>query len=275
MNQLQKTELELLRAFINVCLKLNLRYYLVCGSALGAVKYNGFIPWDDDIDVALPRQDYTVFVERAQEYLPNSFFLQNYRTDPEFPCFYCKLRDSRTTFIESSVRHRRMNHGVYIDVFPLDGYPSDSRTAQKLERAKARLNLRLASANAFSKNQKFTTKVFLMAERLLGTHRRTDQYAKKLDDLLSSYPAEKSVLWCNHGNWQGAREYAPVEQYGKGIEAVFEGVSVRIPEKYDAYLTQKYGDWRADLPDEEKIGHHYFAVCDLTRPYTDYCDRKK
>lgn len=275
MNQLQKAELELLRAFINVCLKLNLRYYLVCGSALGAVKYNGFIPWDDDIDVALPRQDYTVFVERAQEYLPNSFFLQNYRTDPEFPCFYCKLRDSRTTFIESSIRHRRMNHGVYIDVFPLDGYPSDSRTAQKLERAKARLNLRLASANAFSKNQKLTTKVYFMAERLVGCHRRTDQYAKKLDDLLSSYPAEESKLWCNHGNWQGAREYAPVEQYGKGIEAVFEGVSVRIPEKYDAYLTQKYGDWRADLPDEEKIGHHYFAVCDLTRPYTDYCDRKK
>lgn len=274
MNELQKTELEILRAFISVCEKLGLRYYLVCGSALGAVKYGGFIPWDDDIDVALTREDYRVFIEKAQELLPSYYFLQTYRTDPGYPRFYAKLRDSRTTYIEKSMVERRMNHGVYIDVFPLDGYPDSSKEAKKLERLKRRYKLRLDCANAFPEKQKITTRLFFTAERLLGFHRRTQITAKKLDDLLSAYPTDSSALWCNHGNWQGVREYAPREQYGEGREAQFEDMTVTVPEDHDAYLTQKYGDWRADLPEDEKVGHHYYTVCDLALPYTEYCGNK-
>lgn len=273
MNELQKTELEILRAFIGVCEKLNMQYYLVCGSALGAVKYSGFIPWDDDIDVALPREDYDRFIENAQELLPDYYFVQTYRSDPEFPCFYCKLRDSRTTYIESSMRERRMNHGVYIDVFPLDGYPEDEREARELERQKALLKRRLSAANAFPKKQKIATRLYFVLERLAGCHRRTFRYAERLEKLISSYPPADSPLWCNHGNWQGRKEYAPREQYGKGAEAVFEGLQVVVPERYDEYLTQKYGNWRADLPENEKVGHHYYTVCDLLQPYTKYVNR--
>jgi hypothetical protein len=77
-------------------------------------------------------------------------------------------------------------------------------------------------------------------------------------------------VWCNHGNWQGKLEYAPRWQYGKGVWATFEGLRVRVPEAADAYLTQKYGDWRADLPDEQKVGHHFYEVCDLEKSYTYY-----
>lgn len=94
MNDLQKCELELLKYFIDICNKLNLRYYLVCGSALGAVKYGGFIPWDDDVDVALPRPDYEMFIKNAQRMLPSHVFLQNSMTDPQFPLIFSKLRNS-------------------------------------------------------------------------------------------------------------------------------------------------------------------------------------
>ena len=270
MNELQKTELEILRAFIGVCDRLKLRYYLVCGSALGAAKYGGFIPWDDDIDVAMPREDYRVFVDKAQALLPEYYFLQTYRTDPGYPQFFAKIRDSRTTFIEKSMRYRRMNHGVYIDVFPLDGYPDRADEIKRLERKKRRYKRQMDCANAFPKKQKLTTRMFFITERMLGYHRRTQITAKKLEDLISAYPTEDSALWCNHGNWQGVKEYAPREQYGEGREARFEELNVIIPEQYDAYLTQKYGDWRADLPENEKAGHHYTAVCDLKRPYTEY-----
>lgn len=273
MNELQKTELEILRAFIGVCDKLDLHYYLVCGSALGAVKYGGFIPWDDDIDVALPRGDYDVFVREAQALLPEYCFVQNYRSDPGFPAFYCKIRDSRTTYIEKSMQHRRMNHGVYIDVFPLDGYPEDIKEANHLERRKRILKRRIDCANAFQKGQKPLTRAYFILERILGCHRRSAKYAQELDRLVASYSADSSSRWCNHGNWQGTKEYVPREQYGEGREAFFEGLAVRIPEKYDAYLTQKYGDWRADLPEEEKVGHHYYTVCDLSQPYTKYMNR--
>lgn len=275
MNELQKTELEILRAFIVVCKKLDLQYYLVCGSALGAVKYGGFIPWDDDVDVALPREDYKIFIDRAQALLPKHYFVQTYRTDPAFPAFYCKIRDSRTTYIEKSMQYRKINQGVYIDVFPLDGYPEDQREAERLERRKRVLRRRLDCANAFQKGQKPTTRAYFILERLMGCHRRSAKYAQELDTLVASHPIDSSSLWCNHGNWQGKKEYAPREQYGDGAEARFEGLTVRIPEDADAYLTQKYGDWRADLPENEKVGHHYFTVCDLTHPYTDYCNSKK
>ena len=85
MNALQKRELELFQAFLQVCRQLKLPYFLVCGSALGAVKYQGFIPWDDDMDIAMLRPDYEVFLAQAPALLPGHIFLQNYKTDPAFP----------------------------------------------------------------------------------------------------------------------------------------------------------------------------------------------
>ena len=73
---------------------------------------------------------------------------------------------------------------------------------------------------------------------------------------------------CNHGNWQKSLEYAPKEHYGQGTTAEFEGMTVRIPEQYDEYLTRKYGDWRAELPPEQRVGHHYYTLMDLDTPYT-------
>ena len=271
MNELQRVELNMLRCFIEICDKYDLTYYMVCGSALGAVKYSGFIPWDDDIDVAMPRQDYNRFLKKAGCLLPEYYFLQNYHTDPLFPFIHSKIRDSRTTFIEKSVRDLKINHGVYIDIFPLDGYPDNKVESKKLERRIKKLKLRLSSAFPVSDEQKLLTKLFFMSEKILGVSRRTSKYATELDRTVTKYNLNKSKLWCNHGNWQGNLEYAPRAQYGKGIFVEFEGIKVRIPEKYDEYLTQKYGDWRADLPEEEKQGHHYYEICDLSRPYTYYC----
>lgn len=100
MTELQEIEVGLLQQFLSICEKLNLTYYLVCGSALGAVKYGGFIPWDDDIDVALPRKDYERFCREAPELLPEWCFLQNYHSEPQYYLLGSKLRDSRTTYIE-------------------------------------------------------------------------------------------------------------------------------------------------------------------------------
>ena len=84
MTELQEIEFGLLQQFLSVCEQLNLTYYLVCGSALGAVKYGGFIPWDDDIDVALPRKDYEIFCREAPRILPEWCFLQNYHSEPQY-----------------------------------------------------------------------------------------------------------------------------------------------------------------------------------------------
>lgn len=278
MNQLQRVELELLKAFIEVCRKLDLTYYLVCGSALGAVKYGGFIPWDDDIDVALPRRDYERFCAEAKALLPDHIFVQNYRTDPYFPMLMTKLRDCRTTFIENMTADIRMNHGVYIDIFPLDGYPDDPKEAKKVEREKKRYHrgrLVRCTYNRFRKppltliRSTRVNAVYLMY-KLFGYRKNTSAVIERFDRLIASYPCENSALWCNHANWQGKLDYSPGEHFGRGESASFEGVSVRIPKDHNAYLTQKYGDWRADLPMEKRNSGHNIKICDLDHPYTDY-----
>ena len=271
MTDLQRTEFDILKSFVDVCDALGLRYYLVCGSALGAVKYRGFIPWDDDVDVALPRPDYDVFCARAPALLPEHLFLQTYETDPEYPNIFAKLRNSETTYLESSVLERRMNHGVYIDVFPLDGYPKGRFAAARLELCKKLRMLQLSCAFSSPASRKIAW--LLRLERLVGLHKRTARTARRLVRVLSGYPAADAALWCNHGNWQGKQEYAPRAQYGDGCWAEFEGLRVRIPEQYDAYLTQKYGDWRADLPEADKRGHHTAQIVDLERSYRAYAAR--
>lgn len=272
MTALQEKELELLQIFVQICKQLQLRYYCVCGTALGAVKYQGFIPWDDDVDVALPRDDYNIFLEKAPALLPEYLFLQNYKTDPAYPNIYCKLRDSRTTFIEKSVADLPINHGIYIDIFPLDGYPHAHYKQNILEFHKKRYSHMLSSSFTEPPRSKKSAYIYHLL-RFLRVHKATQKVAKAYEKRISSHPIEGSDLICNHGNWQGKLEYAPKEQYGMGTDAVFEGLKVRVPEKYDAYLTQKYGDWRADLPLSQQVGHHYCTVCDLEKPYTEYTQR--
>ena len=273
MTELQTAEFNILKTVTDICDRFGLGYFLVCGSALGAVKYGGFIPWDDDVDIGMYREDYEKFCEIAQELLPDYYFLQTYRTDPRFPAIFAKVRDTRTTYIEKSISNLDINHGVYIDIFPLDGYPDGKRESALLEYKKKINVLKISCVYEFNPKQSFKSKCFFMAERLLGFHKRTAKIVEKYEKLISRYPIEDSDLICNHGNWQGRLEYAPKWHYGEGAWATFEGLKVRIPENYDAYLKQKYGDWRADLPEEQQVGHHYYEIMDLKRPYTHYIEK--
>ncbi len=268
MTELQKKEFELLKLFTDICEKIDVKYYLVCGSALGAVKYGGFIPWDDDVDVALFRDDYQRFLEEAPKLLPSNIFLQTYLTDSIYPNIYAKLRNSDTAYIESSSADLNINHGVYIDIFPLDGYPKNKLSANILEIRKKLCKLKQICV--YKGDYSLKVRVIREFFRICGVHKRTADIAKRYERIISKYKTQDSEIICNHGNWQGKLEYAPRKQYGQGVLVSFEGIDVRVPELYDEYLTQKYGDWRAELPLDKQVGHHYYDIMDLNRSYTEF-----
>ncbi len=271
MNQYQKAEFEIFKTFLDICEKLDLHYYMACGSVLGAVKYGGFIPWDDDIDVCLLRHEYEIFIREAPKYLPEHLFLQNYKTDPQFPSVISKIRDSRTTWIEKGVSHLNMHHGIYLDVFPIDGYPKDPRVQKRFEKAKMHYErVRAISYRADFHWKAVRTNIVLIANRLFGMYASSQANIAKYEKLISQFSTADSDIWCNHGNWQGKLEYADKAQYGAGAWATFEGLKVRIPEKYDEYLTQKYGDWRSDLPDDKKHSGHFLLYQDVHKSYLEY-----
>lgn len=253
MNDLQKVELEMLKLVVEICNQLELKYFLVCGSALGAVKYNGFIEWDDDVDIALMREDYEEFLRRAPEMLPQGYFLQNMHTQKAFPLLMTKLRKDNTTLLEEQFEHLPMHHGISIDIFPLDGYTEKRISATVFEARKWFYN-------------KYRCFAYKFGYKAFGLNRTMRSYER----MLKKYKCDNSDIICNHANWQKKLEYAAKEQYGNGTFAEFEGLKVRVPENYDAYLTQKYGDWRKELPPEQRKSHHRYKVCDINKPYTEY-----
>lgn len=278
MNELQKIEFEMLEAFVSICEKLNLRYYLVCGSALGAVKYGGFIPWDDDVDVALPRPDYERFMNEAHKYLPEHIFVQNYRTNHNFPSLGAKLRNSNTTYVEKGHKYNAMHHGVFIDVFPLDGYSEKYTSKEEIHNAVAKYTRRRAIKMNYKRFsganlRGIRTNIIYILNRIFGFYSDTYKYIEECEKTISKSPVDESDVWRNYPDGTKGKEYEPKWFYGDGTVTTFEALQVRIPESYDEYLTNRYGDWRADLPEEQKVGHHYYEIMDLERPYTDYIEK--
>ena len=185
MNELQKVQFDMLCWFVKICNELNLTYYLVCGSALGAEKYQGYIPWDDDLDVALPRKDYEVFLNKAQSLLPEYLFLQNHRTEKNYPFMFSKLRNSNTTYVETGSSNLNINHGIYIDVFPLDGYPKQKELQIKLEKEKKKYQL--AYLSCLKTKQSWKVNLFLAFERLRGVNKRINKYVDDFEKLIIQY----------------------------------------------------------------------------------------
>lgn len=274
MTELQKIEIDLFKCFAEVCEKLNLNYFLVCGSALGAMRHEGFIPWDDDFDVGMYREDYNKFLEQAPALLPDGVFLQNYKSDPEFPLIFSKLRNSNTTFIESLLSKHNMNHGVYIDIFPLDGYPKDLSERKKLAKKKKDYWRKLNCSFNMPPNLSWKGKLSVSLFRMLGYHKRTAKTLAKYESMISKYSVEDTEIICNHGTWYRERDYILKEYYGTGSFALFEGIKVRVPEKCEEYLTALYGDWRTPPPIEKQKGSHDCDVCDTRTSYLHYTHNK-
>ena len=266
MNEVQNVSFDLFKNFISICEKLNLKWFMINGSALGAVKYGGFIPWDDDIDVGLLRKDYEIFLNKAQDLLPKDIFLQNYRTDSLFPFSYSKLRNSNTTFIEEGVKNLKINHGIYIDIFPLDSYPENANMQAVIAKKKRRIFRKIFCViNDKSKLKvRFRNSIF----KLLGYGKRTAKSIKQLEDMVTVFG--ETPLICNHGDRMKGKQILRKEVYGSGTEAYFEGIKVIVPEKIDEYLTHKYGDWRSDPPDIEQKSHHIANVIDINKSYTEF-----
>lgn len=268
MTELQKLELDMLREVLRITELLGIKCFLVCGSALGAVKYKGFIPWDDDIDVGMFRDDYERFCKEAQKNLSEPYFLQTYKSDPVYPLIFAKLRNSQTTYIESSIHSLNINHGVYIDIFPLDLYPKKRLTQHIFEIKKWYYTHLLATV--YETKRTLPGEIIRRFNLMLGVDKRIPKLIKKYERLLTAYNNTDSQIVCNHGNWQGKLEYTDKSQYGKGAGSLFEGLAVKVPEKFDEYLTRKYGDWRSDPPEKEQRGHHFYEKMDLQHSYTDY-----
>ena len=264
-SKLKKKQIEIFEVFLRICDKHQLVYFVVGGTALGTVRHKGYIPWDDDIDVALPREDYEHFLEIAQSELNEKYFLQTHKTDPEYRFDYAKIRDRRTTFKEYSVSKLNINHGIYIDVFPIDGYPESKLKAWALEKRKTFTKCYLAKDNIylFDREKSIKEKIILSVAKIIFWGKSTTEIIEGLQKQYKTFSYRESPMVVCHGGAWGNKEICEKEQYGQGGFGVFENIEVKLPEKIHEYLSHKYGDYMKLPPTDKQVPHHYCSEIDF------------
>lgn len=256
-SDLKKIEYEMLTDISIFCEARNIQYFLACGTALGAVRHNGFIPWDDDVDIALPRPDYEKFVNT---YKSDKYEVIDSRFDKAYPYAFAKVSDKSTTLIENLAKPFPM--GVYIDVFPIDGMPEDEKERERhLQRID--WDMRLLSWKRISKTRKVGPihKVYQIIAKILLTPFSITDFVKRLDDDVHRYSYEDSAyvghlvtkaIWGNDAK--------PKKLFEKAVKHKFETGEFFIPADYDEYLTLEYGDYMKLPPKEKQITRHDFVA---------------
>lgn len=267
-SQLKACEFEMLKAFVSVCEVLDLRYFIAYGTLLGAVRHKGFIPWDDDIDVTMPREDYDRFVAEAQKLLPEYYFIQTHNTDSEYPLMFAKIRDSRTTYVERLYQNINMNHGVYIDIFPLDFYPEtffEKRRVEifrKLVVARVSLNYCLPKPHEGLKDWVRKWVGNAVSVFFHSTEYILDEFTKIVKK------TRRSQVMRVYGDMCGKK--LKVCWYEDSVILQFEGLSVSAPKGYQELLECIYGAYMELPPVEQRKACHSVIAVDIDVPYSEH-----
>ena len=262
LKRLQQIETQMMKAIHDVCQQLNIGYVMVSGTLLGAVRHQGFIPWDDDIDIGMTREDYETFLREGQKLLPANLFIQHYTTEKTTNNLFIKVRNTNTLFLENDNQNYDMNHGIFIDVFPFDRVPS-SRLGAKMEYWKRKkFNI---IAGCYSEEYIKTVqsslkrKVGFWIHRHICGKRPIDAFFKREDERRKRQDRKGYDCYLlNQFTWDGTATHE--ELFGSQLYP-FEQEQFWGPKDADTILTRYYGPRYMELPPEDKrITHEPLKV---------------
>lgn len=260
--ELQKYILDMLLAIDKVCREHGLDYYLIAGTMLGAVRHKGFVPWDDDADVAMPRKDYNEFVKHANEWLPERYELVSGLQDPMYPYQFARIQDKETTYI----LRRKFNFvgGLPVDVFPLDGMTADHSAMVKHYRRYtiAKKLLYYSTIDPLKHGHGLRWAFTKLMHKFISQ----DWAHRHMNDVQREFDYDHSPLVADHDNAPN-RGILPKEVYGKPTPIEFEGHQLMGVQDPDTYLRYCYGDYMK-MP--KQLPPQNFRYLDLHTPYRQY-----
>jgi len=252
LDELRSIQLDLLQKTAEFCEKNGLRYFLCGGTLIGAIRHKGFIPWDDDIDIAMPRPDYDQFVKTFNQ-SENYYRVVNLDTNPDYAYCFAKVYDNRT--IMNELHYPGDTFGVYIDVFPADGV-KHVKQIKKIMLLHKFLNTK--KANYFHRT---------ISKKIINTFGKV---------LLLPFSAHKIATWMDKearknkfgsvpmagviANPLGIGEMVDKSVFDSDVYREFEGHEFRVPIGYDTWLRSIYGDYMQLPPVEHRVTHHTFEA---------------
>lgn len=264
--------IDVLSAFIRICEAQGLRYFCAGGTAIGAVRHQGMIPWDDDIDVFMPRPDYDRFLRLAAHSMPEGYEVLSPYATKDYPMYFAKMCNARTTLLENE--RIPCVFGLYIDIFPLDGAYDDVETCYREKRRFKRLMNKL---EAVSTHNSFGEYVGLLTKRREWGRFAVKTVAfccrswlrrwllKQMDSIAYGHDYALSSRVVTYSGAYQRQEIYPKAWLETPQMFAFEGLMVNLPHDYDAYLRHFFGDYMTLPPVEQRASHHQKVFFDLDK----------
>ncbi len=282
MKEVWAIELDLYAELKRVCDKYGLHLAANAGTILGAVRHKGFIPWDDDLDFMMPREDYEVLCKVAADEFKHPYFFENFHVDPHFIYGDAKLLNLDTTGYENPYLTK---HGIFIDIFPLDAYIDDEKLFERQWKEAVKLFSQYQRVVTCDKDY-FKQPGISMPRRLVRLYyylkfkfmgaKVGGSYQKRLfaqfEEVCQRYNDREDIQYIGELSFLQKNDKSLRADYDHLQMMDFEFTKIPVPAHYHDYLTMKYGDYQK--PVKTGFAMHTFKVLDTSRPYTEVLKEK-
>lgn len=260
--EIQQISYGILKYVDQICKENNIKYFLAGGTLLGAVRHKGFIPWDDDIDILMPREDYERFLEIMDKTEHKQYKALHYGENfPNYFYPFTKVVDLNTKLNESDyVNHEDL--GVFIDVFPADGINIDKKNKILKKYGKIRTLLTLSASKRYSKSRKkkLINNIGKFIVFCLTRVTSWKHWYKKLEQFIKKNSLKDSEFYTLYSGAWGEREIFPKSYMDDVIYLQFKDGKYPAFKNYDGHLTHMYGDYMTPPPKEKQVTHHDFKI---------------
>lgn len=256
LNRLQNTQIKILDKIVEICETNNLQYFLIGGTLLGAVRHQGFIPWDDDLDIAMPRKDYEIFLRVCERYLGDNLFLDSFETNNKYWLPFVKIRMKNTIYQESVLIDYKGYDGIWVDIFPLDNASKEMSILQKIQFyffGKIKSVLAYVSEINYIRSRNpikilgYTICAFIPKKCWFWMQKK----------IMIMNKNEKSNYFVNLGSQYGIKKQTHLKsKYYPSKKIQFVGKKYNVPNDFDYVLTKIYGANYMQLPPIEKRVTH-------------------
>lgn len=265
--KLQEAELNILRTVTQFCEQQSIRYFLMDGTLLGAVRHKGFIPWDDDVDIAMPRPDYERFLDAVRDRLPEGMSVRNYRFPGEYRKLVTRVVDERVRIYHRSYSVEEQMEPAWIDVFPLDGMPGNKPVflLHKYRFLWTRLRYHYScfdtGVNLTRTDRSAAQKILIWIGKTFRIGRSADtvKLLGKMEALLKKYPCDTSRFVVNAYSSYMFKETYSREWFADTARLPFHGTLMSVPAGYNEVLTHLYGDYMTP-PEHPEIKHRITRI---------------